>query len=145
MPAEKSPTWVRHEELLLVVPSVAGYGDGAGALSFIVSRVAAGYVRSLEKILFVSTAVGAGAGATQTYKVRKGSASGAVVGTLTLALADVDVSIGKSKAAAAVTDGTERFLDTDTLSFTRDAGGTAFTTLAGYFLLVWRQKPQGRN
>ncbi len=144
MPAEKGPAWVRHEELLLVVPAVAGIGDGTGAISFIVSRVAAGYVRTLEKIIFVSTSAATGAGATQTYKVRKGNASGTVVATLTLALADLDTSAGKSKAASTTDADAARFGDTDTLSFTRDSGGTAFTALTGYFLLVWREKPQAR-
>ena len=146
MPAEKGPAWIRYKEDLLVVPSVTGYLDGTGALTFITSRVADGFIRTLEKITFVSTTALAGAGGTQTFKVRKGNATGTVVATLTVALADFDTTAGKSKAAdvAAADADAARFGDTDTLSFTRDASGTAFTGGAGVFTLTWRQKPQAR-
>lgn len=144
MPAEKGPAWIRTTEDLLHVPSVTGYGDGTGALTFITSRVAAGFVQTLEKIEFISTAAATGSGATQTFKVRKGNASGTVAATLTLALADLDTSAGKSKAAYTTDPDAARFGDTDTLSFTRDASGTAFTAFAGTFRLTWRQKPQAR-
>lgn len=146
MPAEKGPAFIRTKETLLVVPSVTGFLDGTGAITFIDTRLADGFVQTLEKITFISTAAFTGAGGTQTFKVRKGGATGAVVATLTLTLADFQTSAGKSKTAlvAAADEGVARFKDTDTLSFTRDASGTAFTAGAGQFQLTWRQKPQGR-
>lgn len=148
MPSEKGPAFIRTKETLLVVPSVTNMLDGTGAISFIVSRVADGFTQTLEKITFVSSVAFTGTSGTQTFKVRKGNASGSVVATLTLALADMDTSAGKSKsysvAAADHASGLSRFSDTDTLSFTRDSGGTAFTAGAGQFILTWRQKPQAR-
>lgn len=144
MPAEKGPAWIRYKEDLLYVPSVTGYLDGTGALTFILSRVADGFTRTLEKITFVSSTALAGAGGTQTFKVRKGNATGTVVATLTLALADMDTTAGKSKSADTTDPDAARFGDTDTLSFTRDASGTAFSAGAGVFTLTWRQKPQAR-
>jgi len=146
MPAEKGPAFIRVKEDLLHVPSVTGFLDGTGAISFIVSRVADGYVQTLEKITFVATTAFTGSAGTQTFKVRKGNASGTVVATLTLALADMDASNGKSKSASVAAADSEvaRFGDTDTLSFTRDASGTTFTAGAGVFTLTWRQKPQAR-
>lgn len=144
MPAEKGPAWIRTTEDLLHVSTHTGYLDGTGAITFITSRVAAGYVQTLEKIEFVSTTAFTGSGGTQTFKVRKGNATGTVVATLTLALADMDTSAGKSKAAYTTDADAARFGDTDTVSFTRDASGTAFTAGAGVFRLTWRQKPQAR-
>lgn len=146
MPAEKGPAWIRTKEDLLYVPTHTNYLDGTGALTFITSRVADGFIRTLEKITFVSTTAFTGTAGTQTFKVRKGNATGTVVATLTLALADMDTTAGKSKSAdvAAADQDAARFGDTDTLSFTRDASGTAFTGGAGVFTLTWRQKPQAR-
>lgn len=146
MPRETSPAWVRVKEDLLSFSSVTGYLDGTGALTFITSRVADGVVQTLEKIIFVSTTALAGAGGTQTFKVRKGNATGTVICTATVALADFDTTAGKSKAfaVAAADEPNARFSDADTLSFTRDASGTAFTGGAGVFTLVWRQRPQAR-
>jgi len=144
MPAEKAPAFIRVKEDLLHVPSVTGFLDGTGALSFIVSRVADGYVQTLEKITFVATTAFTGSAGTQTFKVRKGNASGTVVATLIVALADFDTSVGRSKSAVTTDPDAARFSDTDTLSFTRDASGTAFSAGAGVFTLTWRQKPQAR-
>jgi len=144
MPAEKGPAFIRTKEDLLHVPAVTNILDGTGALSFIVSRVADGFVQTLEKITFTSSTILAGAGGTQTFKVRKGNASGTVVATLIVALADFDTSVGRSKSAVTTDPDAARFSDTDTLSFTRDASGTAFSAGAGVFTLTWRQKPQAR-
>lgn len=146
MPKEAGPAYLRTKETLLVVPSVTGFLDGTGALTLIDTRVADGYVQTLEKITFISTVALAGAGGTQTFKVRKGGPTGTVIATLTVALADFQTSAGKSKAAAVAAgdEGLARFGDTDTLSFTRDASGTAFSAGAGQFFLTWRQRPQAR-
>jgi hypothetical protein len=146
MPAEKGPAWIRVKEDLLHVPSVTGYLDGTGALTLLDTRVAEGFVQTLEKVTFTSTTALAGAGGTQTFKVRKGGATGTVVCTFTLTLADFQTTAGKSKnfAVAAADQDAARFGDTDTLSLTRDASGTAFTGGAGVITLTWRQKPQAR-
>jgi bifunctional ADP-heptose synthase (sugar kinase/adenylyltransferase) len=69
-----------------------------------------------------------------------------VIATLTLALADVN-AVGKFKSAsvAAADEAVARITDTDTLSLTRDSGGTAFTKFEGIFLVTLRQKPQARQ
>lgn len=146
MPRETSPSWVRTKEDFFIVPTHTGYLDGTGAITFMLSRVADGFVQTLEKITFVSTTAFTGAGGTQTFKVRKGNATGTVIVTLTLTLADMDTTAGKSKAASVAAADVEvaRFTDTDTISFTRDASGTAFTAGAGLFSLTWRQRPQAR-
>ncbi len=146
MPGERGPAFIRTKETLLVVPAVTGILDGTGALTLIDTRVADGYVQTLEAIEFVAQTALAGAGGSQTFKVRKGGATGTVVCTALVVLADLN-GIGKSKryAVAAADEANARFTDTDTLSFTRDASGTAFTAGAGQFVAIWRQRPQGRQ
>lgn len=146
MPGEKGPAFTRTKEPLLVVPSVTGILDGTGALTLIDTRVADGFVQTLEAIGFVSTVALAGAGGTQTFKVRKGGATGTVIATAVIALADFQTSAGKSKRFEVdkADEANARFVDTDTLSFTRESGGTAFSAGAGQFYLIWRQKPQAR-
>jgi hypothetical protein len=99
MPREVNPAWVRQKEPLLDVPSYAGYFDGTGALTFILSRVAQGFTQTLEAIEFVSTTAFTGTSGTQTFKVRKGGATGTVVCTFTLTLADFQTTAGKSKTS----------------------------------------------
>jgi len=144
MPKEAGPAFLRHELPLLPVTAVTGVGDGTGAITLIDS-LPLGYVGVLEKLRFVSSSIATGAGATQTYKLRKGGATGTVVATLTIALADVN-AVGKFKVAsvAAADDASARLMDTETLSLTRDASGTAYTKLEGLFSVVIRQKPQAR-
>lgn len=146
MPKEALPAFIRTKETLLVVPSVTGILDGTGALTLIDTRLADGFRQSLEKITYVSTVAHTGAGGTQTFKVRKGGATGTVIATITLTLAALQTSGGKSvQASVAVADeAIARFVDTDTLSFTRDSGGTAFTAGSGQFILTWRQRAQAR-
>jgi hypothetical protein len=144
MPKEAGPAFLRHELPLLPVTAVTGVGDGTGALTLIDS-LPLGYVGVLEKLRFVSSSIATGTSATQTYKLRKGGATGTVVATLTIALADVN-GVGKFKVAsvAAADDASARLMDTETLSLTRDASGTAYTKLEGLFSVVIRQKPQAR-
>lgn len=146
MPNEKGPAFIRVKEDLLHIPSVTGYLDGTGALTLIDTRVAEGFVQTLEKATFVCSTALAGAGGTQTFKVRKGGATGTVVLTFTLTLADFQTTAGKSKnfAVAIGDEAIARFADADTLSLTRDASGTAFSAGAGVIMLTWRQKPQTR-
>lgn len=144
MPKEAGPAFIRNVIPLLPVPALTGIGDGNGAIT-LVDSLPAGFVFTIEKLRFVSGSIATGAGATQTYKLRKGGAAGTVVATLTIALADVN-AVGKFKeATVAVADqGVARLTDADTLTLTRDAGGTAFTKLEGLFSVVIRQKPQAR-
>ncbi len=146
MPGERGPAFIRTKERLLDVPAITGFLDGTGALTLIDSRTADGYVQYLEAIVFISSTAFTGTSGTQTFKVRKGGATGTVIATITLTLADMQTSAPKFKRAtvAAADEANARFNDTDTLSFTRDSGGTAFTAGAGAFHLIWRQRPQGR-
>ena len=146
MPTEKGPGFTRTKEDLLHIRSVTGYLDGAGALTLIDTRAADGFVQTLEKVMFTSSTALAGAGGTQTFKIRKGGATGTVVLSFTIVLADFVTTAGKSKTypVLAADDDKARFSDADTLSLTRDAGGTAFSGGAGVIQLVWRQKPQAR-
>lgn len=144
MPKEAGPSFLRHEFPILPVPAVTGIGDGTGAIT-LVDSIVPGYVGTVEKIRFISGSVATGAGGTQTYKLRKGGATGTVIATLTLALADVNAAGKFKEAAVAAADGNvARFTDAETLSLTRDSGGTAFTKLEGLFVVVLRQKPQSR-
>jgi hypothetical protein len=129
---------------LLPVNQVAGTFDGTGAITLITS-LPIDFRCTLEKIVYVAGVAHAGAGGTQTFKVRKGGATGTVIATLTVALADVG-AVGAFKAAsvAAADDEAAKLKDGDTLSFTRDASGTAYTTANGMFYLIFRQRPQAR-
>lgn len=144
MPAETGPSFLRDEITILPVSAVTGVGDGAGAIT-LVDSFTPGYRGIVEKIRFISSSIATGAGGTQTYKLRKGGATGTVIATLVLTLATVN-AVGKfvvaSVAAAAGEDA--KFRDSDTLSLTRDAGGTAFTKLEGSFTLIVAQRPQSR-
>jgi hypothetical protein len=145
MPAEKGPAFIRTFMPLLNVPTHTGYLDGTGAITFLSAAALPGFVATLEKIVYTVTLAHTGSGGTQTFKVRKGGATGTVVATITLALASVG-TIGNQVIAsvAAADDVNARFIDSDTLSFTRDASGTAYTAGNGFFTLIWRQKPQAR-
>lgn len=144
MPKEAGPSFIRNTIALLAAPALTGIADGTGAITLIDS-MPAGFVFTVEKLRFVSGSIATGAGGTQTYKLRKGGAAGTVLATLTLALADVN-AVGKFKEAsvAAADQNVARLMDTDTLSLTRDSGGTAFTKFEGVFSVVVRQKPQAR-
>lgn len=144
MPKEFGPSFLRHEMPLLIAPALTGIADGTGAITLIDS-LPVGYVGTIERLRFVSGSIATGAGGTQTFKLRKGGAAGTVIATLTLALADVD-AVGKFKqaAVAAADEAVARLTDTDTLSLTRDSGGTAFTKFEGIFSVVLRQRPQMR-
>jgi len=146
MPREVHPAYTRTEKVLLPVPAVTGIGDGTGAITLIDS-LPLGYRGLIEKITFISGSIATGAGGTQTFKVRKGGASGTVVATLTLALADVN-AVGKFKSAsvaAADQESAKLTSDTDTISFTRDASGTAYTKLEGVFVLTIAQRLQAKQ
>lgn len=144
MPKEFGPSFLRHEMPLLIAPALTGIADGTGAITLIDS-LPVGYVGTIERLRFVSGSIATGAGGTQTFKLRKGGAAGTVIATLTLALADVN-AVGKFKqaAVAAADEAVARLTDTDTLSLTRDSGGTAFTKFEGIFSVVLRQRPQMR-
>lgn len=144
MPRETSPAFIRTSFPLLHVASVTNTLDGTGAIT-LVDSLPIDFRATLEKITFTVTTVLAGAGGTQTFKVRKGGATGTVIATLTVALADGN-AIGKFKSAAvaAADDENAKFKDADTLSLTRDSGGTAYTGGAGTFVLTFRQRPQAR-
>ena len=145
MPAEKGPAFIRTFQPLLNVPTHTGYLDGTGAITLLSALALPGFVATLEKIIYTATLIHTGSGGTQTFRVRKGGATGTIVGSITIALASVG-AIGSQVIAsvAAADDPVARFIDTDTLSFTRDASGTAFTAGNGFFTLIWRQKPQAR-
>lgn len=144
MPREAFPGFTRIVWPLLHVASVSGTLDGTGAITFITS-LPIPFRCWLESITFVVTTALAGAGGTQTFVVRKGNASGTSILTLTVALADGG-SIGAFKQASvtAANDEAAKFVDGDTLSFTRNASGTAYTGGAGTFYLIFRQRPQAR-
>lgn len=144
MPAEKGPAFIRTSFPLLAVPGVTGILDGTGAITLITS-LPLGFVATLEKIVYVAGLIHVGGGGTQTFKVRKGGATGTVIATLTLAIGDLG-AVGAFKVAsvAAADDANARFGDADTISFTRDASGTAFSAGTGQFTLIFRQKPQAR-
>lgn len=144
MPREAGPSFIRVQIPLLAAPALTGIADGTGAITLIDS-LPLGYVLTFEKLRFISGSIATGASATQVFKLRKGGATGTVIATLTLNLADVN-AVGKFKeASVAAADGNiARLIDTDTISLTRDAGGTAFTKFEGVFIAIARQKPQGR-
>lgn len=144
MPKEAGPSFIRNTIPLLTATALTGVADGTGAITLIDS-LPAGFVFTVEKIRFVSSSIATGTSSTQTYKLRKGGASGTVIATLTLALASVN-AVGKfvEASVAAADQNVARFTDTDTLSLTRDSGGTAYTKFEGLFSVVVRQKPQAR-
>ena len=140
MPRETGPMFVRHELNLRI--GMAGVLDQAGAISFLVS-MPVGYVGYLESARYVPDVAGAGAGAAQTLEIRRGSASGTILSTIALTLAN-HVLGGAGIAGSAISENASRFIDTDTLSVTKAAAGTAFTTAGGTLVLRFRQKPQAR-
>ncbi len=143
MPAEKAPFFLR-TILNLRLPLV-GFFDTAGAVTYLAS-MPMGYQGELEKVIFVPDVAGAGAGATQTFNVRKGGATGTILATLTVTLAThVMAGAGISTTVTAANDETAKLRDTDTISITKDAGGTVFTGAGGTLCLVFRQKPQARS
>lgn len=144
MPKEVGPTFIRHELPILAAPALTGIADGTGAIT-LVDSFTPGYVGTVEKLRFVSGSIATGTSASQVFKLRKGGATGTVIATLQLDLADVN-AVGKFKQAAvsAANDSVARFSDTETLSLTRDSGGTAYTKFEGLFTIVVRQKPQAR-
>lgn len=144
MPREAGPAFTRIQWPLLYVAAVTNALDGTGAITFITS-LPVPFRCVLESITYVVSTVHTGAGGTQTFVVRKGNASGTSILTLTVALADVG-SIGAFKQASvtAANDEAAKFVDGDTLSFTRNSGGTAYTAGAGTFYLTFRQRLQAR-
>lgn len=144
MPSEAGVPFQRTELVILPVTGLTGVGDGTGALT-LVDTLVLGYVYYIEKLRFLSSMIATGGSATQTFKIRRGGATGAVLASLTLALTDVN-AVGKFKSAnvAAADDSNARISDLVGISLTRDAGGTAFTALAGTFLLSLRQRNQAR-
>ena len=144
MPRETSPAFIRTVQTLLHVPVLAGYLDGTGAITFIDS-LPIDYRCTLEKITFVFNTPATGTSASQIFNVRKGGPSGTIVGSITLLLGD-GTAIGKFKEAkvTAANDEAAKFKDGDTLSFTRDSSGTAFTAGTGTFFVTFRQRAQAR-
>ncbi len=144
MPRETVPAFTRTVVPLLSVTALTGVFDGTGAITLIDSLPVT-HKFTLEKLRWVSSSIATGAGGTQTFKIRKGGAAGTVIATLTIALADTN-AVGKFKeyAVTAADDANATFKDGDTISFTRDASGTAFTKAEGLFSLVTRQRPQAR-
>lgn len=145
MPREASPAFIRTIVPLLPVPGVVGILDGTGAIT-LVNSLPLPYKATIEKITYVAGLIHTGAGGTQTFKVRKGGATGTVVATLTVALADVGaVGAFKTASVAAADDENARLVDGDTISFTRDASGTAYTAGSGIFYLTLRQRAQAKQ
>jgi hypothetical protein len=145
MPREASPAFVRTILPLLTVPAVTGILDGTGAITVIAS-LPIPYKATLEKITYVVGTTHVGGGGTQAFRVRKGGATGTIIATLTLAIADVGaVGAFKTASVAAADDESARFVDGDTLSFTRDSGGTAYSAGTGHFFLTFRQRPQAKQ
>ena len=144
MPRETNPAWIRTFQPFLHVPVLAGYLDGTGAITFIDS-LPIDHRCELEKITFIFNTPATGTSASQIFNVRRGGATGTIVGSITLLLGD-GTAIGKFKEAkvTAANADSARFKDGDTLSFTRDASGTAFTAGTGTFYLTFRQRPQAR-
>jgi hypothetical protein len=146
MPREVHPAYTRITLPILVAPALTGIADGTGAITLIDS-LPLGFKGIIEKITFVSGSIATGASASQVFKVRKGGASGSVVATLTLALADVN-AVGKFKSASVASADAETAkinTDTETLSLTRDAGGTAYTKFEGVFYITIAQRLQARQ
>lgn len=92
-----------------------------------------GYKFKLLSFDFVTTVVGAGAGATQTFNLEIGAVD--VTNTLTVTLASTAtigaVTAGVPNPIVATNTGTAA----NTLSIEMAAGGTVFTSGAGYFVI----------
>jgi hypothetical protein len=141
MPRETNPSFARHE--LNIRIGQAGLLDAAGAITFL-AAMPIGYVAYLEAVRYVPEVAGAGAGAAQTLEIRKGGAAGTILSTVALTLAN-HVLAGAGIAGSAISDSASRFADTDTISITKAAGGTVFSTSGGTLTLRFRQKLQARN
>lgn len=145
MPREASPAFVRTILPLLTVPAVTGILDGTGAITLI-NSLPLPYKATIEKITYVTGTTHVGGGGTQVFKVRKGGATGTVVATLTIAIGDVGaVGAFKTASVAAADDENARLVDGDTISFTRDSGGTAYSAGTGHFFLTLRQRAQAKQ
>jgi len=142
MPRETFPAFVR-TSIDISIPLV-GVLDTAGAVSILVSYVVP-FKGSLERVEFIPDVVAAGAGATQPIVVRKGGATGTALATVTPALATAVLGgPGIVANVAAALESDARFVDGDTLSVTKTAGGTVFSAGGGHLRLIFRQRPQAR-
>lgn len=143
MPRETFPAGIRtHMSFRL---PLTGFLDTAGAVTYLLSHVI-NYKAQLERVVFIPDVAGAGAAASQVIKVRKGNASGTVLATVTLTLAThVMGAAGITGAVAAADSEAAKFVDNDTLSITKDAGGTVFSAGGGTLRLTFFQKPQAKQ
>lgn len=91
-----------------------------------------GYRFKLMALDFVTTIVGAGAGASQVFNLEIGSTN-TTGGVLTVTLASTD-TIGEITSGTAITAGNVGTA-ADAISLEMAAGGTAFTSGSGYFIL----------
>lgn len=121
---------------------LTGVANQAGAVTF-VDSFPIGFWASLERAFFQVAAAGAGAGATQTFRVRKGGATGTILATITATLANQ--TLGAVIAATVTETNTSELRPNDTITITKDAGGTVFTTFDANLVLVFRQAPQTRR
>ena|SRR3990170_9077559 len=128
-----------------VIPFVLnGAGlSGAGAIN-IINALSLDFRYYLEKIILVTQETLVGAGGTQTYRLRKGGVAGTIVATITPTVADHAVTGVVVEASVSLTDVAAAIADADTISLTRDAGGTTITAglMQGY--IVARQRDQAR-
>lgn len=107
---------------------------GLGVLAIdLLTDYVLGYKFKLLSFDFVTTVVGAGAGATQTFNLEIGAVD--VTNTLTVTLASTAtigaVTAGVPNPIVATNTGTAA----NTLSIEMAAGGTVFTSGAGYFVI----------
>ena len=121
---------------------LTGVANQAGAVTF-VNGFSVGFWASLERAFLQVVAAGAGAGATQTFRVRKGGPTGTIIATITATLANQ--TLGASIEATVTETNTSEISPNDTISITKDAGGTVFTTFDANLVLVFRQAPQTRR
>lgn len=98
----------------------------------LLTNLVPGYRFKLLSFSFVTTIVGAGAGASQIFNLEIG-ATDTTGGVLTVTLASTN-TIGAITAATAITAANVGSA-ADTLSVEMAAGGTAFTSGSGYFVI----------
>lgn len=147
MPREARAGWIRN---LFFIPSVSNaaanpHFNSTGAVNIITS-LTLGFRFTLERFGFITTTVAGASAGSQVFKVRKGGASGTVLITLTLAYTSAD-TLGEVATEASPGSGITveqlTFGDSDTLSVTRDSGGTDYTTKPeGLFYIRFRQRLQ---
>lgn len=100
---------------------------------------------AVEKLVFrVADTAGAGSSADCVFHVRRDTAAGSILATCEVKVADATIGAEISGAVAAADDEASKLVDGDVLYITRDASGTAFTTLQGVFEIVARQPAQAK-